>query len=117
MYGDFCKRYEKDQMDICRLIHDYAEKAYKEGLTEAWDYAGKIADIDFDCVKVFDVPFKNDVFTNFDVQEAMAKIIKYERQKNKDKSCDSCKFEDKAIGEEPCKNCKHSYMDEWEAKR
>lgn len=37
--------------------------------------------------------------------------------KHTDKSCDSCKFEDKAIGEEPCKNCKHSYMDEWQAKR
>lgn len=34
-----------------------------------------------------------------------------------DKSCDSCKFETKGIHEEPCKNCKCSYTNKWEAKR
>jgi hypothetical protein len=116
-YGQFCEKHKGDQMDICRLIHDYAEKAYKEGLTEAWDYARKIADIDFDCVQVFDVPFKNDVFTNFDVQEAMAKIIKYERQKHTDKSCDSCKYEDEPEFANPCVDCSRNHKDMWEAKR
>lgn len=117
MYGGFFERHKEDQREIFRSIHAFAEQAYIEGLTEAWDYARKIANIDFDCVKVFDVPFKNDVFTNFDVQEAMEKIIKYERQKHTDKGCDSCKYEDEPEFTCPCVDCSRNHKDMWEAKR
>lgn len=86
-YGQFCEKHKGDQMDICRMICEYAEAAYKAGYEEgvhngreeAWKCAKQIVNID--------------------------------------KSCNSCKFEDKDIGEEPCKNCKCSYVDMWEAKR
>lgn len=49
--------------------------------------------------------------------EELREMDKRVKEIHTDEGCESCKFEDKAIGEEPCKNCKRSYMDEWEAKR
>lgn len=63
------------------------------------------------------------VMTKDIFKECYKRWIKSEESKAKseakhtDKGCESCKFVTKSIDEEPCKNCKHSYMDKWQAKR
>lgn len=142
MYGDFCKSYEKDQMDICRLIHDYAEKAYKAGfkdgleksqaeerhkafsegyycgLDDAWKCAKQISDMTMEkCEEVFgEYRYFATVVENFTATEALAKLEGY-KAIHTDKGCESCKYEDEPEFTSPCVDCSRNHKDMWEAKR
>ena len=95
MYGDFCMRYEKDQMDICRMIHDYAEKAYIEGCNEGLRQGY----------------FENSNEYNKGPEDT------WEWVRHIDEGCDTCKYEDIKMFSEPCVHCMRNYLDKWEAKR
>lgn len=145
MYGEFCESHRKEQMDICRLIHDYAEKAYKAGYEEseksahfegyregvrngreeAWECAKKLCQsekyggLEEHCAEIFGIPNGNfDVF-DASVEVALTRVHAFEDKHTKyaDKSCESCKYEDEPEFTSPCVDCSRNHKDMWEAKR
>ena len=85
--------YKKGYDAGCRdrdKIYTEDKEDYQRGLDDAWECARKIANINFDTLKVFKRYYlRNEVFENFTVSEAIAKIKEYE-EKQAEKNCENC---------------------------
>lgn len=93
--------YDKDNDDLDFLTDEekiiIKNQAYQEGLDDAWECVRKIAltgdglSID-EREKIFGSPHRTDIFKNYTVTEAIAKIKEYEEEQQNIKSCDIKKF-------------------------
>jgi hypothetical protein len=106
-YVEFCNITEKEQMEICKMICDYAEKAYNKGYNEGYTDAHKKHNSDLDykdgledgrmeaweCAKkiykMSAVDLGNifggiSLWTEYSASEAIAKIKEYEDKQTDD---------------------------------
>lgn len=66
------------------------EKAYEDGLNDAWECARKIVDMDCETVsKIFEGSHYDNVFIDCKASDAIERIRKYEKQQT-EKSCATC---------------------------